>query len=65
MRTVGEVIVEWFLQSREVLCVVITFKEDNVSGIDLANLCNQAPVDGIHAVKIGPVIGTHVPWIVA
>ena len=34
-------------------------------GIDLANLCNQAPVDGIHAVKIGPVIGTHVPWIVA
>ena len=32
-----------------------------MSGIDLANLCHQAPVDGIHAVKIGPVIGTYVP----
>jgi hypothetical protein len=36
-----------------------------MSGIDLANLRYKPPIDGIHAVPIGLVIGINIPRIVA
>src|SRR5580704_9962952 len=65
MRAEGEVVVKRLLKSRKLFSVVIAFKEDDVSGIDLADFGYYAPIDGIHAVEIRLVVGINVPRIIA
>ena len=52
MRTVDKVVVKGLFESRELLCLVIPFKEDDVPGIDLANLIYKPPIKGIHALPV-------------
>src|SRR5579863_3825167 len=64
VRAVSEIVIEGRVKTPEGLRVVVTFEEDDVLRIDLANLRYQPPINGIHSLEIGLVILVDVPRII-